>query len=262
MNNDSNIQHPSTPHPTCPQPVILISDSPQSVTSESVAPQAQSVAPQAQSVAPQSDSPLTQAVQGLSERALWAIGQNGLPGDVVVEMQGASITRANIRRLLNGQPCEDMMIDDEIINFWFARLMERANARGSKLPKTHCYSTNWTKSNSRYSWGRNIKLFDMELVLFPIHLESLHHWALVAVFPKLKKVVYYDSLGRQNHNRLIDIRDFFRTRYQSLTGEASDESEWTLSHEPNVPRQHNGIDCGVFVCQMAERLSRSQPIRL
>ena len=116
------------------------------------------------------------SIRTLSVAAQKAIGQNGAPGDIVLDMQGASITRANLQRLLNSQSSEDMMIDDEIINFWCARLMERANAPGSNLPKTYCFSTHLTKSSERFNWARRIKLFDMELVLFPIHVSALKHW--------------------------------------------------------------------------------------
>ena len=37
------------------------------------------------------------------------------------------------------------------------------------------------------------------------------------------------------------------------------DNEWNLSNSNNIPHQSNGIDCGVFVCQLAERLSRRAP---
>ena len=261
MNNNSNIQQPTTPQSTSPQSVILITDSAQSAAGQSVilitdSPQSvqapQSVPPQNRTVAPR-----TQAVPGLSEAAQWAINPDDVQSDNVVEMPGAAITRGNLRRLLNGQAKpDDMYLDDEVIHFYFARLMQRSATHPS-LPKIYCFSSHFLSSTM--SWGRSVKLFEMDIVFFPIHLASSKHWALIVVEPKHKQVVYYDSLHRNGTYLMKKIRNFFKARFQKQTGNTSADSEWTLLNEPNVPQQTNGIDCGVFVCQMAERLSRRSP---
>ena len=260
MNNDSNIQQPSTPHPTSPQSVILITDSPPSAAGQSViliTDSPQSAAPQ--SVPPQNRTvdPRTQAVPGLSEAAQWAINPDDVQSDNVVEMPGAAITRGNLRRLLNGQAKpDDMYLDDEVIHFYFARLMQRSATHPS-LPKIYCFSSHFLTSTM--SWGRSVKLFEMDIVFFPIHLASSKHWALIVVDPKHKQVVYYDSLHGNGTVLMKKIRNFFQARFHKQTGNTSADSEWTLLNEANVPLQTNGIDCGVFVCQMAERLSRRSP---
>lgn len=146
MNNFNISQHRSS-----------VSSSPQSQT-QSVAPQSQSdppqpVGPQTQSVPPQLVALQTQSE--FFEVAKWAINPNEHPGENVVQMQGAAITRSNIRRLLNGQLQEDMYLDDEVIHFFFARLMERANAYPTILPKTYCFSTQFMISQFRNNWKKH-----------------------------------------------------------------------------------------------------------
>ena len=172
-------------------------------------------------------------------------------------MRGAAITRGNLRRLLNGQAePADMYLDDEVIHFYFARLMQRS-ATNPTLPKIYCFSSHFLTSTM--SWGKGVKLFEMDIVFFPIHIASNNHWALIVVEPKNKHVGYYDSLHRNGTDLMKKIRNFFQYRFRKQTGTTSADSEWTLLNEPNVPQQTNGIDCGVFVCQMAERLSRRSP---
>ena len=44
-------------------------------------------------------------------------------------------------------------------------------------------------------WTRGWRFFDQHLVVIPINWEDMH-WAICFVFPKLKRVRYYDSMGR------------------------------------------------------------------
>ena len=132
--------------------------------------------------------------------------------------------------------------------------MERANAHPTILPKTYCFSTQFMLSKLRNQWKKNINFLDFDLILFPIHLITSKHWVLAAAFPKQKQIIYFDSLGGTGSKYCQTISNFFKVRYPQ-----EDMSKWNLSNSNNIPRQTNGIDCGVFVCQMAERLSRRAP---
>ena len=88
---------------------------------------------------------------------------------------------------------------------------------------------------------------------------SNKHWVLVAFFPPSKSVVYYDSLHGDGTTIRTQVLEFFQTRFPKETGSASSDFEWKSADEPDVPHQSNSFDCGVFVCQMAERLSRRSP---
>ena len=77
---------------------------------------------------------LSQSRSGLSAPAQWAINPDLPSSDIVVQMSGASITRSNIRRLLNGQANKDMFLDDTLIHFYLARLMERST-KSQSFPK-------------------------------------------------------------------------------------------------------------------------------
>ena len=197
----------------------------------------------------------TQTGAELTEAAEHAVDPSLELKEHAVVIQRTPITRGNLRRLLNNQKPKDMYLDDEIINFYFARLMDRAE-RNPTLPKIHCYLTQFFESTKRENWASKVTVFDKDIVLIPILIKAIDHWVLVAFFPLIKTVIYYDSLHKDGTSIRKQVLQFFKTRFPNETGSTSDDSEWKSVDETNVPKQENGFDCGVFVCQMAERLSR------
>ena len=197
----------------------------------------------------------TQTGAELTKAAEHAVDPSLKLTEHAVVIQRTPITRGNLRRLLNNQKPKDMYLDDEIINFYFARLMDRAE-RHPTLPKIHCYLTQFFESTKRENWASKVTVFDKDIVLIPILIKAIDHWVLVAFFPLIKTVIYYDSLHKDGTSIRKQVLQFFKTRFPKETGSASDDSEWKSVDEPHVPKQENGFDCGVFVCQMAERLSR------
>ena len=259
MNTSINIQRPTTP--TSSQSVIIIPDSPQSATPQTQSVTPQSEGPQARSVSRKTQtssvSHQTQTGPQLSDAAARAVDPSLDLREHAVDIRRTPVSRANLRRLLNGQKSKDMYLDDEVIDFYFARLRERCQ-RNPTLPKIHCYSTQFYKSVNRENWACKITVFDKDIVLIPVLINS-NHWVLVAFFPLIKTVIYYDS--RHNDGKTVrdDVLNFFKTRFTKETGSSSTDFEWKSTDEPDVPDQSNSYDCGVFVCQMAERLSRRSP---
>ena len=191
----------------------------------------------------------------LTEAAAQAVDPSLSLSEHAVIIDRTPITRKNLRRLLNNQKSKDMYLDDEIINFYFARLTDRAE-RHPTLPKIHCYLTQFFESPNRDNWASKITVFDKDIVLIPILIKEIEHWVLVAFYPLIKTVIYYDSLHNDGNLIREQVLQFFKTRFPKETGSALINSEWKSVDETNLPTQLNGFDCGVFVCQMAERLSR------
>ena len=133
--------------------------------------------------------------------------------------------------------------------------MDRAE-RHPILPKIHCYLRQFFESTKRENWASKVTVFDKAIVLIPILIKAIHHWVLVAFFPLIKIVIYYDSLQKTEHQ--FASRFSSSSKLVSKTRLAQDRTtpNGNLVDEPHVPKQENGFDCGVFVCQMAERLSR------
>ena len=92
-----------------------------------------------------------------------------------------------------------------------------------------------------------------DFVLFPIH--SREHWTLVVVEPGKKEVQYLDSLTTsRNFSSAPRLIKAFMERRHRKKGE---EAEYRIKIRNDIPKQTNGVDCGVFLCQYAERIARN-----
>ena len=99
---------------------------------------------------------------------------------------------------------------------------------------------------------RRVDIFSYDILLFPVH--SSAHWTLAIVDNRHHSIVYYDSLGGFHHRCVDVLRDFIEGEHLALKGTAPEYYQGY--RKDKIPRQGNGHDCGVFVCQFAEYSSR------
>jgi len=52
------------------------------------------------------------------------------------------------------------------------------------------------------------------------------------------------------------IKEYLMTEHQERMKEPFDLGGWTDTFVSDCPQQTNGFDCGVFICQFMEKLSR------
>lgn len=100
--------------------------------------------------------------------------------------------------------------------------------------------------------------FSIQIALMPINLNN-SHWVLAVLRPNEKTIGLYDSMGGRNEEACTVLRNFAN----EVTGH--DWSFVTVSASDGIqvitlPRQHNGCDCGVFVCKAAEAISLGAPL--
>ncbi|XP_075616842.1 sentrin-specific protease 2 isoform X1 [Balearica regulorum gibbericeps] len=200
-------------------------------------------------------APLTEAM----EREVTAAFGEGEPDEIMSSAFKLKVTREDIQTLMN--LC---WLNDEVINFYMALLVERNKKEG--YPAVYAFSTFFYPKlvSGGYKavrrWTRGVDLFKQDLILVPIHLRV--HWALVVIDVTKKTIKYFDSMG-QKGNKICEIL------FQYLQEESREKRnleltflEWTLrSMEPHeIPQQLNGSDCGVFMCKYADCISRDKPI--
>jgi len=177
--------------------------------------------------------------------------------DLVAQL-GNPITRNNFRLLY----C-DSWLNDEIINGY----MDLINRRDLILSESRsCYAFNsfffevFSKSGYRrvakWTTQANVDIFSLDKLLFP--LNQNYHWVLAAVNFVKKRFELYDSLGAAFDLSVLSLLEIW-LKQESLDKRKIDYSteDWTRV-QIECPRQKNAIDCGVFVCQFAERLSVDQ----
>ncbi|CAF9903476.1 MAG: hypothetical protein GOMPHAMPRED_000292 [Gomphillus americanus] len=88
------------------------------------------------------------------------------------------------------------------------------------------------------------------LVITPVNLGN-SHWTLLAFWPKHRVVEFYDSFQDPTCSRkvLSLAKEYVEGELASLYV----DSEWSF-RPGKSPEQHNGYDCGVFVCTTAKLL--------
>jgi hypothetical protein len=82
-------------------------------------------------------------------------------------------------------------------------------------------------------------------ILLPCLLKN--HWILAVFWPKRRKISVMDSIGSYINLLEVPLRKLVHIMFG--TEEGSDS--WMFIEEANLPKQENGVDCGVFVCRYA-----------
>ncbi|NXG76420.1 SENP2 protease, partial [Baryphthengus martii] len=195
------------------------------------------------------------------EREVDSAFGRGRPDEVMSSAFKLKVTREDLSTL------QDLKwLNDEIVNFYFALLMERS--KKSSYPTVHAFNTFfYTKLvsggyTSVKRWTRGVDIFKKDLILVPVHLKV--HWTLAVIDMRKKKISYYDSMGRSGKGM-----DVCETLLEYLQEESLQKrnlpltlSKWTLrSVEPyEIPQQSNDRDCGVFMCKYADYISQEKPM--
>ena len=154
-------------------------------------------------VVPRGQRALTDAEEAEVEEKLSHLGN---PSEKLVEFQCIPVTRHSMRTL---RPLT--WLNDEVINLFFKLLLARevrkdADADTDTL-RCHFMMTNFYTKLAEQSkgycyadvrrWTKKTDIFNMHLVIVPIHCHG-NHWTLAVVNFKWRRFEYYDSNGRPN----------------------------------------------------------------
>jgi sentrin-specific protease 1 len=188
------------------------------------------------------------------------------PQDVIQELRNIPITPRDLDSLR-----EENWVNDNIINYYMSMITERGKRRqinGKRTwPTVYSFNSFFFPKLLKQGyqgvkkWTSKIDLFSYDLVFVPLHLRN-DHWCLAVVDFEKKEVLSYDSLGKDNTRCLTTLLHFLQDEHRERKDSSNefDVTSYAKVNEPNnVPHQVNGNDCGVFLCQFAEFLSRSEP---
>jgi sentrin-specific protease 1 len=105
-----------------------------------------------------------------------------------------------------------------------------------------------------------VDIFSKDLVLIPCNLGN-SHWTTAAINLRNKRIEYYDSMGMDRPSIRAALRTYLDKEHRDKKGGVPFDFEgWTDFFAHEGPQQENGYDCGVFVCQTMENLSRGVPV--
>ena len=103
---------------------------------------------------------------------------------------------------------------------------------------------------------RHVQLYDKEIILFPISLDTRRpdaekHWLLLAVLlGQDPVVVVMDSLGGDRQDQLTEFREFMEVEARVKGKEVPKFREIRAQ----VPQQQDGFNCGTFVIMYVARI--------
>ena len=177
------------------------------------------------------------------------------PSKEVLAKHGLHLTRGDFRSLSGQNYLNDKIIEE------YLRLIAARNEEDPQLPSVHVCSVFLYKQLAKFGLEEGCRrtrnwikedITTKDKVLFPIH--SGEHWTLIVVEPDKKTVQFLDSLtvSRNFSSAPRTIKAFMESRHR----EKGEEAEYRIKIREDIPKQTNGVDCGVFVCQYAERITR------
>ena len=156
-------------------------------------------------------------------------------------------------------------LNDNVINSYLDLIQQRSQDN-SNLPRTHCFNTYfYTKLASKgygsvRRWTKKVDIFQKDVLIVPCHV-SKSHWTLTVVDLNNRKIIYYDSLGAEDHGILNLIASYLQQESLDKRGIKLDISEWEIfSRGKSSPQQNNSYDCGVFTIVTAELISRNEKV--
>ena len=101
-------------------------------------------------------------------------------------------------------------------------------------------------------------LFNHRVILVPIHMAVVHHWVLIVIKPADCSISFYDSLGGQGRTLTYAMNKYLD--HVSLALKLPVRT-WQIDVVANLPKQTNGVDCGVFCCYYARCVVSQSPIQ-
>ena len=198
---------------------------------------------------------------------------------LVLQYTGVNIKVANVfDRALTKWCVNGKFLDDSLIRFWFARTEKEIWKGVWKNERffldTNTYSEYVSSSpidpvrylSSEKRWKKGLRVFSGKWIFVPINTKR-HHWSLVVLQVEkgktsiVVKATHLDSCAGCHNTKMIlkHLNEYFTKCVKKINamcdhhGKHDERLPETIvmlrKDAMNVPQQHNGCDCGVFVCE-------------
>ncbi|ETO20226.1 ULP1 like chllamydin domain containing protease [Reticulomyxa filosa] len=195
-------------------------------------------------------------------------------GRVIIDTPMGNIPLQTLQRCR-----KDQWLNDELVNMYTDMLQQRCVEfnRPILLLNSFFYSKLTGEQNDTFQYKQVQRWTRSELVchfffffvkvkvkiIFPIHLKGKLHWACGVINLRDRQIEYYDSLFHPKNSK-PDFQHFAKCMKLYLFQEWEDKQLDTRASKHalelvtliqnmdtcvmSAPRQSNGYDCGVFVC--------------
>ena len=170
--------------------------------------------------------------------------------------------------------CQREWLNDEVINTYMTMLQDRdTQLRGQAgVPRCHFFSSfflnklykdsgrfdyskvkRWTVPRRLRSHGQaSDSILDLDMIIMPVHQGI--HWTTAAIDLKHHRFLYFDSFLGEDDACVDYLKKYLKEEYRDKRNIEVNLDQWETIYPKDIPRQHNGCDCGVFTVMYANRL--------
>ena len=201
-------------------------------------------------------------------------------GHVVARFKNHSLSRASMRRIVNGK-----WLNDEGVNTVAAVLNEK---HLSNEAMQHQHISRWifnsfffdkflSEEGYRYDlvkgWSNKVKsnrnIFGLDVLIFVVNRDENTHWACVVVYMKARSIYYYDSMKKNGKKYFDAILAYLRAVSRDVhVGSKVDNDDdyfkgWSFINRgwTQRPQSNDSNDCGVYMCTIMKQLmDTSRPV--
>ena len=177
----------------------------------------------------------------------------GPADDILSKNNNLQMRRGDYRSLTGNNYVNDKVIDEYM--FLIKERNQTGNLPAVGVLSVHMFKLLDENFQTGYEKTRNWIREDLtqkDIILVPIH--RLSHWSLVAVDMKEHTISYYDSI--LGSRRTSNAPKIIKKHMETYCREKGKDITFSIDIKDNAPLQRNGVDCGVFVCQNAEKIAR------
>jgi Ulp1 family protease len=186
------------------------------------------------------------------------------PNARIVCIDNVCLKQIDISLLVNGG-----WLNDNVVDAYLKLIQIEHNSMNPSNPVKALPTCFFTKLeslgyNSVRSYTRQENLFAQRFLFIPIYFSN-RHWGLVVADMPRQKIVYLDSDPQDRQDRgdciLGQISEYLHKEYvvvNSLGSASHSRPLFRTSVSQKMPAQHNGSDCGVFLCVAADYLAKNR----
>jgi len=177
------------------------------------------------------------------------------------------IYNANIKNLKVAKLQGERWLDDLVIDAYF-ELIQKASSKRVCSVSSQEFAGFVEKREKRIETRKYRKskasFSELDLIFLPIRIiTSLgKHWVFLVVSVSEKKIIYYDSIKKKKqfaHGYCDHVKQFLGC--SNYISNVAPEIDWQFENAC-CPQQSDGFSCGVYVCQVAKQISRSEELMI
>lgn len=155
-------------------------------------------------------------------------------------------------------------LNDNVIDLYLNIVVSTLATHKSAVFTTHFFTKLQSEGYSavrRWAIRKKLDVFAPDYVFVPVNQNNVH-WSLAVIDNKQKELGFYDSLPSGKGKQELEVlKGYMKGEAKRLGRPENIVDAYKLNPNVSAPKQSNGYDCGVFMCEVVHRLARGLPLK-